>query len=94
MVDTESGKVLQTVGHHDGRVACLHLTADGRYIIAGGSPGIKVWEMTSGRCEATLQGHGDSARAMDVSRDGRTIASGAWARSPSRPPTPASSSRP
>ena len=39
---------------------------------------LKLWEVRSGKCLRTLEGHGDGVRACGFSPDGRLLVSGAW----------------
>jgi WD40 repeat protein len=39
---------------------------------------IKIWDIRTGECLKTLQGHTDRIRAVTISPDGTTIASGSF----------------
>ena len=54
---------------------------DGRRVVScdGGrnTPGvIKLWDVETGECVATLKGHSDSVECVAVSPDGRRVVSG------------------
>lgn len=55
-------------------VNCVTFTPDGRNVVTGGSA-IKVWDAVSGACLKTLEGHTDEIYCVDVSPDGKFIAS-------------------
>ncbi len=37
---------------------------------------VRVWDLASGRCEATLEGHGGYVTSVAVSPDGKRVVSG------------------
>ena len=54
---------------------------DGRRVVScdgvHDTPGvIKVWDVETGECVATLKGHSDSVECVAVSPDGRRVVSG------------------
>ncbi|OGR44441.1 MAG: hypothetical protein A2X35_06945 [Elusimicrobia bacterium GWA2_61_42] len=55
-------------------VNCVAFTPDGKRIVTGGSA-VKVWDPVSGACLKTYEGHADEIHAVDVSPDGKYIAS-------------------
>jgi len=55
------------------------VTPDGRRMVSASDDGtLKVWDLASGRAEATLQGHADRVTACAVTPDGRRVVSGSW----------------
>ena len=55
-------------------VNCVTFTPDGKQVVTGGTA-IKIWDPVSGACLKTLEGHTDEIYAVDVSPDGKYIAS-------------------
>jgi hypothetical protein len=58
-------------------VLSLRLAADGRHVLSGGTDGkLKLWQLASGRCVWTGEGHDGPIRTVDMSEDGRYAVSG------------------
>ncbi len=55
-------------------VNCLTFTPDGKRLVTGGTA-VKLWDAVSGACLKTLEGHSDEIYGVDVSPDGKFIAS-------------------
>ena len=41
---------------------------------------VKLWDVTSGECLQTLEGHSDYVNSVSFSPDGTKVASGSWTR--------------
>lgn len=56
---------------------CVSLTPDGRFAVTGGEDHtVKVWDLASGACARTLEGHTDDVEAVTVFPDGQYLAAG------------------
>ena len=55
-------------------VNCAAFTPDGKKLVTGGAA-VKVWDSASGGCLQVLEGHTDEIYRVDVSPDGKFIAS-------------------
>jgi WD40 repeat protein len=67
--------VRDLVGHARWVTACA-VTPDGRRVVsASWDHTLKVWDLASGRVEATLEGHTDCVAACAVTPDGRRVVS-------------------
>ncbi|MBI4350665.1 MAG: WD40 repeat domain-containing protein [Elusimicrobia bacterium] len=55
-------------------INCVTFTPDGKQVVTGGTA-VKLWDLASGACLKTLEGHTDEIYAVDVSPDGKYIAS-------------------
>lgn len=62
---------------HDGPVAAVAMTPDGRRIVSASDDAtVRVWDAANGRQLRLLRGHRDRVWGLAFSRDGRTIATG------------------
>src|ERR1041384_7475288 len=70
--------VRDLVGHASSVTACA-VTPDGRRVVSASSDKtLKVWDLASGRVEATLEGHASWVNACAVTPDGRRVVSASW----------------
>lgn len=68
IVDTETLSWSLLCGHTD-IVLCSAVSADGRFVVTGSKDNtVRVWDLTTHKCMATLQGHTDSVGAVACSR--------------------------
>ncbi|MDA8242811.1 MAG: WD40 repeat domain-containing protein [Elusimicrobia bacterium] len=56
-------------------INCAVFTRDGKYVATGGGSAVKLWDPATGTCLKTFEGHSDEIYGVDVSPDGRYIAS-------------------
>jgi WD40 repeat protein len=77
----ESAALVRNLVGHAGRVTACAVTRDGRRMIsASWDHTLKVWDLATGRAEATLEGHADRVTACVVTPDGRRVVSASWDR--------------
>jgi WD40 repeat protein len=71
----EDGRPLRHVDVARDFVMCMTASADGMRLVSGSSAGLVcVWDVASGTCVASLR-HEESVHCVDVSCDGRVVAS-------------------
>ena len=62
---------------HTSTVFGVAITPDGRTVVSGsGDKTLKVWDMETGKCRATLIGHTSTVFGVAITPDGRTVVSG------------------
>ena len=62
-----------------GKVSKVVVTPDGRWAMSGSSDGaIKMWDLASGACLKTLNGHNEKVAALALTPDGCRAVSGSW----------------
>ena len=76
----EIEKCLATLEDHShSSVYSLSFTLDGELAIASSADGIvKIWEVQTSKCIATLQGHTGTVHSTSLSGDGKYLASCSW----------------
>lgn len=63
-------------GHTDW-VASLAVSPDGTWAASGShDKTVKIWDLDTGECQATLEGHTDKVRSVAITPDGKRILSG------------------
>jgi hypothetical protein len=75
MHDTRDGTQTHLFGHTE-RVHLLCFGRDGRVLVTGQRgrhPVIKVWDVQTGQCVATLYAHASGLKSLDVSPDGTAV---------------------
>jgi WD40 repeat protein len=71
-------KELYTLKGHEGGVACVAISADGKTLVSGGGDKtIKVWDLDSGKEKHTLAGHKAAVRCLTFISGTSLLASGA-----------------
>ena len=84
--DLESGQTLRTrVAHANAVITAVAVTADGRRALSGSldhtftlldhTHSLWLWDLESGQCLRTLEGHTDAVRAVALTPDGRRAVS-------------------
>ncbi|KAL6409851.1 hypothetical protein AUP68_06252 [Ilyonectria robusta] len=48
---------------------------DSQHLASASDHTVKLWDTTTGHCQATLEGHGDSVGSVAFSPDGQHLAS-------------------
>ena len=61
----------------DGDIRSVRISYDKRFVLTGGGSLLKLWEIASGSCLRTFEGHEGEVRTVDLSGDGRYALSGA-----------------
>lgn len=62
-----------------GQTPAVAFSADGRFVASGGADRlVRLWEVVTGECLTTLQGHDDEVAAVVFSPGGAFLASGGW----------------
>jgi WD40 repeat protein len=68
---------LLTLPGHRGPVLCVAFSADGQWLLTGGSDGsVRLWRAADGREVCRLEGHRDRVQAVVFSPCGRVAFSG------------------
>jgi WD40 repeat protein len=90
--ESSTGRCLRTFEGHASDIFAVAINPDGRFILSGGGSypvrksngsietgesSIKLWEIASGRCLRTFEGHTRPVQSVAISPDGCTALSGA-----------------
>ena len=68
---------LLTLEGHDKVVLCLAFSADGEWVVSGGSDQtVRLWRARDGQSQACFEGHDGAVRGVAFSPDGRYVYSG------------------
>lgn len=83
LVDTVSRRSVRNFPGTPGGVNAVAFSRDGRFLFgAGGPPGVagavRQWSVSDGALVRNLEGHHDAILAMDVTADGRLLATGSY----------------
>lgn len=74
--ESQPSKVLKG---HNSYVECVAVTEDGQLAVSGsGDRTVRVWEVKTGRCLATLKRHTQTVLGVAVTTDGRQAVSGSY----------------
>jgi WD40 repeat protein len=77
--DPATGKERQPGRGHQGAIACLTLTPDGKRLVTGGEDNtIRLWDPATGKEVQRLPGLGKAVRSMACAPDGKTLAVGGY----------------
>ena len=72
--DVAPGKCLPTIQRNDP----MAISPDGRYVLSGGGDNkVRLWDVTTGQCLRTFEGHTDWVKSVVFSPDGHFALSGA-----------------
>jgi WD40 repeat protein/tetratricopeptide (TPR) repeat protein len=75
VLETEIGRVVQTIAERPGGFRSLALSRDGRKLAAGCDRDVKVWDAQSGLELFTLRGHASQVSTLDISPNSRALVS-------------------
>ncbi|MFC1706296.1 MFS transporter [Planctomycetota bacterium] len=71
------GKDLHTLEGHEGVIASLEFSPDGKHLLSGsGDETIRVWDVKTGKMVSSLEGHKGAVRSIDLTADGKRLVSG------------------
>ena len=71
-----TSKATQLAGH-SGSILCLQTLPDNQLASGSADNSIKIWDVLTGECQATLSGHSAAVRCLQILPDGR-LASGSF----------------
>ena len=64
---------------HDSAIGTVAVTPDGKTVVSGvGDNTLKVWELETGQCRATLKGHTQEVAGVAITPDGKKVISGSF----------------
>jgi len=76
--DLDRAELLKEFPARDGWVWSVAFTPSGRLAVAAAGNRVHVWDLDSGKLVRSLSGHTGGTTAVDISRDGRFVASGGY----------------
>jgi WD40 repeat protein len=74
--DVASATERTAIKGHNGEIASVAFSPDGKSLAVAAGSQIKVWELVPGQARATLHGHPGAVFAVAFGPDGKTLASG------------------
>lgn len=67
---------LFVLGDRQYPVICVSWDVESRFVVVAGNKQGKIYNINSGHCVATLEGHDEAVRSLCFSNDTRTLLSG------------------
>jgi WD40 repeat protein len=78
MLNLDSMREVDILKGHKGRVFCMNMTGDRKFLISGSGDGtLIIWSLNNLRVYKKLQGHNSVVYSLAVSRDSKYVVSGA-----------------
>ncbi|MEH2455278.1 TIR domain-containing protein [Nostoc sp.] len=64
---------------YDSEIYFIAITPDGKTVVSGSEDKtLKVWDLATGQCQATFEGHTNSVLVVAITPDGKTVVSGSF----------------
>jgi WD40 repeat protein len=74
--NVQTREVIGQLEGHRSWITCLKFLPDGRLVSGSADQTIRLWDVAARHAVRTFRGHLTDVRSLDVTRDGRTLASG------------------